>query len=103
MDLGTIAQKLDSASAGVHADDSEGYATVQTFVDDTRLVWENALKYNPPGTDAAVMASALSTLFEDQLLEQAPMLDLDQAMVSQLQTQMQVRGWCFSVSVFYWL
>jgi hypothetical protein len=49
------------------------------------------------------MASALSTLFEDQLLEQAPMLDLDQAMVSQLQTQMQVRGWCFSVSVFYWL
>ena len=38
MDLGTIEQKLDKS----------GYSSVEDFIRDVRLVWSNALKYNPP-------------------------------------------------------
>ena len=49
MDLGTIKRQLDSGC----------YHTPQPFARDMRLVFDNAKKYNPPGTDVHVMASIL--------------------------------------------
>ena len=58
MDLGTIEKKLASADGNYCADN---------FVEDVRLVWYNALIYNPQGTPVALAASRMSAAFEEML------------------------------------
>jgi len=54
MDLGTIAEKLESG----------GYSNVAAFGSDIRLVWQNAMKFNQPGSGIYVAADNLSKVFE---------------------------------------
>eukprot|EP00250_Pteridium_aquilinum_P003526 c1383_g2_i1 orf=2-391(+) len=54
MDLGTIKTKLQN----------KVYSSPLQFAEDVRLTFANAMKYNPEGQDAHVMASILSRLFE---------------------------------------
>ena len=56
MDLSTICKKLDQDS----------YRTFSSFADDVRLVFANALLYNPVGQDVHTRALSLSTWFEGQ-------------------------------------
>eukprot|EP01125_Pyxidicula_operculata_P010617 TRINITY_DN3498_c0_g1_i2.p1 TRINITY_DN3498_c0_g1~~TRINITY_DN3498_c0_g1_i2.p1 ORF type:complete len:392 (+),score=65.29 TRINITY_DN3498_c0_g1_i2:75-1250(+) len=56
MDLGTIKRRLNRGN----------YETVSDFGEDVRLVWSNALLYNPKHTDIHYMAKTLSVIFEEQ-------------------------------------
>lgn len=56
MDFGTIKRKLDG---GI-------YKHPEQFVEDVRLVFNNARTYNKPGSDVHVMASTLQEKFEDR-------------------------------------
>lgn len=56
MDLGTIKEQLDSGS----------YETEEEFAEDVRLVFTNTFTYNQPGSDIVVMASTLSSLFNEK-------------------------------------
>ena len=55
MDLGTIRKRLDSNQ----------YRTLKAFIYDVRLVWSNALAYNPPGTEVHQLAWQFSQRFEE--------------------------------------
>lgn len=59
MDLGTIKNKMD-------AKDGSGYQHVQEVCDDMRLVFSNAMTYNPEGSDVYVMSKTLSDKFEER-------------------------------------
>lgn len=59
MDLGTIKNKMD-------AKDTSGYQHVQEVCDDMRLVFSNAMTYNPEGSDVHVMSKTLSDKFEEK-------------------------------------
>lgn len=59
MDLGTIKNKMD-------AKDASGYQHVQEVYQDVRLVFSNAMKYNPEGSDVYVMSKTLSEKFEEK-------------------------------------
>jgi hypothetical protein len=54
MDLGTVEDRIFTGF----------YNTPQEIVSDVRLVWDNAMLYNPPGTDVHLMAQNLSRIFE---------------------------------------
>lgn len=56
MDFGTIKRKLDGGM----------YKHPEQFVEDVRLVFNNARTYNKPGSDVHVMASTLQEKFEDR-------------------------------------
>lgn len=56
MDFGTVKRKIDT---GV-------YTHPEQFVQDVRLVFDNARTYNKPGSDVHVMASTLQEKFEDR-------------------------------------
>eukprot|EP00824_Muranothrix_gubernata_P010709 TRINITY_DN2380_c3_g1_i2.p2 TRINITY_DN2380_c3_g1~~TRINITY_DN2380_c3_g1_i2.p2 ORF type:complete len:397 (+),score=74.82 TRINITY_DN2380_c3_g1_i2:110-1300(+) len=56
MDLGTIKTRLDTG----------GYTDMNEVARDIRLVWRNAMTYNPPDNDSHIMARALSEAFEDK-------------------------------------
>lgn len=55
MDLGTVKTQLVSGH----------YTSSEEAAEDIRLVWKNAITYNPEGTDVHNMASKLSVIFED--------------------------------------
>ena len=57
MDLGTIEEKLNKNQ----------YSSAGGFVRDMRLVWSNAILYNPAGTPVHLAAVALSEEFEKRL------------------------------------
>ena len=59
MDLGTIEKKLDKS----------GYSSVEDFIRDVRLVWGNALKYNPPENPVYALADRMDAEFEKMLAE----------------------------------
>jgi hypothetical protein len=59
MDLGTIKNRMD-------AKDASGYQHVQEVGDDMRLVFSNAMTYNPEGSDVYVMTKTLSDKFEEK-------------------------------------
>lgn len=59
MDLGTIKVKMD-------AKDASGYQHVQEVCEDMRLVFANAMTYNPEGSDVYVMSKTLSDKFEEK-------------------------------------
>ena len=59
MDLGTIEKKLDKS----------GYSSVEDFIRDVRLVWGNALKYNPPENPVYALADRMDAEFEKKLAE----------------------------------
>eukprot|EP01119_Soliformovum_irregulare_P011421 TRINITY_DN2851_c0_g1_i1.p1 TRINITY_DN2851_c0_g1~~TRINITY_DN2851_c0_g1_i1.p1 ORF type:complete len:193 (+),score=34.66 TRINITY_DN2851_c0_g1_i1:224-802(+) len=54
MDLGTVERKLNSGE----------YPTHRMFAEDIRLVFRNALAYNPSQSDVAKMTRVLSDIFE---------------------------------------
>jgi hypothetical protein len=56
MDLGTIEKKLIN----------EEYSDIHEFAADTRLVWQNCMTYNQPGSDVVRMAEVLRDLFENK-------------------------------------
>ncbi|KAL9262966.1 Transcription factor GTE10-like protein [Drosera capensis] len=56
MDLGTIKGRISSGK----------YENPLDFAADVRLTFDNALTYNPAGTDAYIMAQDLSKLFEQR-------------------------------------
>jgi E1A/CREB-binding protein len=57
MDLGTIRKRLD----GGH------YRTMKAFFSDVRLVWSNALVYNPPGSEVHIIATKMQRGAEQYL------------------------------------
>ena len=57
MDLSTVDMKLKN----------HDYASPEQFEDDIRLIWSNALTFNPPGTQVYNMAENMSVYFEDLL------------------------------------
>lgn len=59
MDLGTIKNRMD-------ARDASGYQHVQEVWDDMRLVFSNAMTYNPEGSDVYVMSKTLCDKFEEK-------------------------------------
>jgi bromodomain-containing factor 1 len=59
MDLGTISEKMSE------------YESAEDFAADVRLVWSNALLFNPPDHEVYMMAKTLSALFEKKI---APIL-----------------------------
>lgn len=56
MDFGTIKRNLDTGQ----------YRHPEQFVEDVRLVFNNARMYNKPGSDVHVMANTLQEKFEDR-------------------------------------
>lgn len=56
MDLGTIQEKIES-----------GRSTVDEFVNDVRLVWKNAMKYNRPDSEIYQTAEKLNKFTEKKL------------------------------------
>ena len=54
MDMGTIRNRIDSRH----------YSSADDFCLDMRLVFDNAMTYNPPGTDVHIMASSVLDQFE---------------------------------------
>jgi hypothetical protein len=58
MDLSTIKNKIDN----------EVYETEDQFTDDMRLVFSNAMSFNPPGTTVHIQAQELLTKFEKEFL-----------------------------------
>eukprot|EP00698_Gefionella_okellyi_P003602 TRINITY_DN13382_c0_g1_i1.p1 TRINITY_DN13382_c0_g1~~TRINITY_DN13382_c0_g1_i1.p1 ORF type:complete len:418 (+),score=69.20 TRINITY_DN13382_c0_g1_i1:88-1341(+) len=56
MDLGTISKKLEA----------DGYSTADDFAADMRLVWGNAMLYNPASTMVHMLAQKLSDRFEKE-------------------------------------
>jgi len=65
MDLKRVKRKLQLRS-------SQYYKTLQDFVSDVRLVFNNCAKYNEVGSEMAVSGKAVSMLFEEKLLEMYP-------------------------------
>jgi len=61
MDLGTVSAKLSKNS----------YAEPEEFVREVRLVFENAMRYNRPGTDVYSMAEEVLTEFERKVKQHA--------------------------------
>ena len=59
MDFGTIATQIEN-----HVVQSK-----EEFAARMRLVFSNALLYNKPGSDVAIMAHTLSDLFEKEIIE----------------------------------
>lgn len=57
MDLGTVKERLES----------NYYASIQEFIEDTRLIWSNAMAYNRPDSDVHKMAKSLSDIFEESV------------------------------------
>eukprot|EP00474_Spongospora_subterranea_P008673 CRZ09131.1 hypothetical protein [Spongospora subterranea] len=57
MDLGTVKAKLEDGK----------YETENDFAADVRRVWDNAKKYNQPGSGIYVAADALSKLFDRRM------------------------------------
>ncbi|KAK4531987.1 hypothetical protein CCYA_CCYA10G2844 [Cyanidiococcus yangmingshanensis] len=58
MDLGTIRQRLETGEYGTDP---------EAFRRDVRLVWSNAMTYNPPETEYYVMAKTLNEVFEQKM------------------------------------
>ncbi|XP_059292712.1 transcription factor GTE4-like [Lycium ferocissimum] len=56
MDLGTIKTRLSQ----------NWYKSLEEFAEDIRLVFSNAMTYNPKGQDVHVMAEELSQIFEER-------------------------------------
>eukprot|EP01102_Stenamoeba_stenopodia_P006826 TRINITY_DN190_c0_g1_i1.p1 TRINITY_DN190_c0_g1~~TRINITY_DN190_c0_g1_i1.p1 ORF type:complete len:1013 (-),score=292.50 TRINITY_DN190_c0_g1_i1:62-3100(-) len=56
MDLGTIKERLDDGH----------YHSISEFASDVRLVWKNAMTYNPPGSDVYIMADIVAKAFESK-------------------------------------
>lgn len=59
MDLGTVRRRLDA----------NGYRTLKAFVSDVRLVWSNAMAYNPPGSDVHGIAMKMQRWFEQMIAQ----------------------------------
>eukprot|EP01088_Endostelium_zonatum_P001886 TRINITY_DN1226_c0_g1_i2.p1 TRINITY_DN1226_c0_g1~~TRINITY_DN1226_c0_g1_i2.p1 ORF type:complete len:635 (-),score=196.30 TRINITY_DN1226_c0_g1_i2:87-1991(-) len=59
MDLGTIKENLESGE----------YSNADEFADDVRLVWRNALTYNPPDSDVVFMTKQMSDFFEKKFAQ----------------------------------
>jgi hypothetical protein len=59
MDLGTVEKKLIN----------EEYPDIYAFASDVRLVWQNCLHYNQPGSDVVRMAECLRDLFENKFMK----------------------------------
>ena len=57
MDLGTVEKKLKENQ----------YNEPSEFEEDVRLVWRNALTFNPKGTQVNIMAEEMSLAFEQEL------------------------------------
>jgi E1A/CREB-binding protein len=68
MDLSKIKKQLDSTTY---------YTTFRDFCEDMRLVWRNAMTYNPPNTPVNAIASKLSNLFEKRWREIEQFLQKD--------------------------
>ncbi|XP_024361442.1 transcription factor GTE6 isoform X2 [Physcomitrium patens] len=85
MDLGTIKNKMD-------AKDTSGYQHVQEVCDDMRLVFSNAMTYNPEGSDVHVMSKTLSDKFEEKwkaLIE--PKLHFEESKTQQEDNEVQLK------------
>merc|ERR1711976_1070044 len=54
MDLGTVKRKVES----------NDYASAAEFAEDTRLIFTNCYRYNPPESDVVMMAKKLQDVFE---------------------------------------
>lgn len=59
MDLGSVEKKLIN----------EEYTDIHQFATDVRLVWQNCLTYNQPGSDVVRMAEVLRDLFESKFVK----------------------------------
>lgn len=57
MDLGTVMAKLDEGK----------YDSVDSFVEDVQLIWNNAKTFNPPKTDVYIIASNFENAFRKKL------------------------------------
>ena len=58
MDLGTVLSKLENGF----------YERKEQWVADVKLVWENAMVFNPPGNDVHECAKHMASYFENALL-----------------------------------
>jgi Bromodomain len=58
MDLGTILKRMEAK------DESRRYKNVSEICADVRLVFNNAMEYNDPGSHVHTMAEELSSEFE---------------------------------------
>eukprot|EP00824_Muranothrix_gubernata_P025164 TRINITY_DN790_c1_g5_i3.p1 TRINITY_DN790_c1_g5~~TRINITY_DN790_c1_g5_i3.p1 ORF type:complete len:987 (-),score=243.42 TRINITY_DN790_c1_g5_i3:661-3555(-) len=59
MDLRTIRERLESSF----------YTDIDAFANDVRLIWRNAMIYNPPGSDVHTMAKTLDGVFETKWVD----------------------------------
>merc|ERR1719390_337239 len=66
MDLGTVKVRLHALV----------YKSRRSVANDIRLVFRNAMKYNPPHNSVHISAKELLAFFEDQLLAFAPELTM---------------------------
>merc|ERR1712096_288991 len=57
IDLGTIKQRIKE----------DYYKTLEEYLDDINLVWDNCLTYNRPGSEISIMAETLIKLFKKLL------------------------------------
>lgn len=64
MDFGTIRRRIEAGQ----------YATIQAMATDVRLVFTNAMLFNPPGHYVHTCAQSLSVHFEDWLATVEPAL-----------------------------
>ena len=76
MDLGTVKMKLHSVV----------YRSCKQVVDDIRLVFENAMLYNPPQNSVHVFAKELLSILEEQLEAFVPSLSRKAAVTARLQS-----------------
>lgn len=57
MDLGTIRRRLEG----------KRYRSLKGFSDDVRQVWYNAILYNPPGSEVALVAEEFALYFDEMM------------------------------------
>lgn len=57
MDLGTIKRRLEQ----------KRYRSLKGFSDDVRQVWYNAILYNPPGSEVALIAEEFALYFDEMM------------------------------------
>lgn len=71
MDLGTIKNRME-------AKDGTGYKNVREMDADVRLVFENAMKYNEPDSDAHKMATTLLEIYQAKWRQLLPKVEKEE-------------------------
>lgn len=79
MDLSTVKERLES----------DFYESIDGFIYDMRLIWDNAMKYNRPDSSIYEMAQSLSNEFEEKvkmaiILSEKPYHELKQEMLNRI-------------------